>query len=94
MNDLIVVIDSQRCKRQHRIVIRFFEGNVRILKTGVLSSSLKNADIQNSESYNNFKPTELQRIKQMLSESSTVELQRRYFSLADNTFLETSQFQA
>ena len=27
----------------------------------------------------------------MLSESSTVELQRRYFSLADNTFLEASQ---
>ncbi len=87
MRDLIVAIFASKSQNQHRIVMRFFEAKIRILKMGTLYPTLYKTDIFNSY-YNNFSQDDVNKIRDLIKKSSSIELKQSFYSISVSDFVE------
>lgn len=90
MRDLVVAIFASKSQNQHRIVLRFFEAKIRILKMGTLSPTLYKTDIFTSY-YNNFSKEEMEKIRDLIKKSSSIELKQSFYSISVKDFAEIHQ---
>lgn len=90
MRDLVVSIFASKSQNQHRIVLRFFEAKIRILKMGTLSPTLYKTDIFTSY-YNNFSKEEIEKIRDLIKKSSSIELKQSFYSISVKDFADIHQ---
>ena len=82
MKDLIVVLDSEKSKRQKRIVLKIAEGVIKITKGGTLSARLDKTDLLANVQYRNYSDKELSMLKGILKKQDSVEMSNSFFSIS------------
>lgn len=88
MKDLIVVLDSEKSKRQKRIVLKIAEGVIKITKGGTLSARLDKTDLLANVQYRNYSDKELSMLKGILKKQDSVEMSNSFFSISISSLKE------
>lgn len=92
MSDLILSINIAESRKKGRIVLETYDGTIPHLKNKQYSGLLRNANINGVEKVDNLSSVELELIKNYLSSSSNVQVNKYQHLLSDSGLMELIQF--
>ncbi|OON87450.1 hypothetical protein BXO88_04035 [Oribacterium sp. C9] len=92
MSDLILNINISESRKKGRIVLETYDGTIPHLKNKQYSGPLRNANINGIEKIDNLSSVELELIRNYLSSSKNVQVNKYQHILSDSGLRELAQF--